>query len=274
MTFTLPEPKDDGLIKNEVKPHAQDKHHALKRYMHAFTTAMYRKWYTYYVDLFCESGVDDMQDVGLDWGSPLLAAQMPKRFSRLMLNDLNSDKINALKQRLPRYKQPQEPMILNEDANKAVDKIVDAIPAKSLTLAFIDPYGLDLAFSSIEKLSTRKTDLVIFFPDHVSMIRNWKAYFFGQEQSKLDAFLGTKEWRSRILESNTDSHIDIFRSIYENQLGKLGYEFTSPHRIKSQSNRPIYRLMFASREKLGREIWERVLLKDRGGQSSFDFSGG
>lgn len=242
--------------------------------MTAFTNAMYDKWSLFYVDLFCGSGIDAIEDVGLDWGSPLIAAQMSKQFRRLLLNDKDAKKISALKKRLQSHPQPYEPLILCEDADTAIDNFIESIPtAKSLTLALIDPYRLkDLSFNSIRKLSSRRTDLIIYFPDAIDMIRNWKAYYMGQEQSNLDRYLGTKIWRDSLVETNRNKHIEILRSIYEDQLASLGYEFTSPLRVNSKEGRPLYRLIFASRRAVARGIWERTVLRNRSGQSSFDWS--
>lgn len=273
MVFTLPKPTDDGLIKNKVKPHSRDKHHYLMRYIDAFSHIVHGKKFMYYIDLFCGSGIDEIEGVGLGWGSPLIAAQAPKKFSQLLLNDLDSAKIEALKQRLARYGHTQQPFVLCENASSAVEKFVDVIPRTgSLSLAFIDPYGLNWTFESLERLSVRPMDLVIFFPDLIDMNRNWSAYYKKQDWSLLDGYLGTSDWRSLLEESNPDKRIDVLTKLFESQLKKIGYNYTSPQRIKSIKGIPLYRIIFASRSEFGRDVWEDVARKDRGGQSSFPWS--
>lgn len=274
MKQPLPDPVEDGLAAPSVKPHSRSKHHYLRRYLDAFSTSMYDKWqHRCYVDLFAGAGVEDVEGYGLDWGSPLVAAQMPKPFTQLLLNDKDRIKAEALQQRLLSYPQPNPPQVLAEDANTAVDQIVSQIPnSSSLTLAFLDPYGLHLSFESVRKLSKRKADLIIFFPDHLDALRNWSHYYLDQEQSNLDCFLGTDSWRGLLSESNSSRHPEILRQLYEGQLKTLGYKHFDYQRISAKGNRPLYRLIFASGHKMGLRIWRNVAGKDLGGQSSFGWT--
>lgn len=56
----LPPPDDDGLIIPEVGEWSRDKHHFLRRYIHAFTTAMKDKGWSglHYIDLFAGAGME------------------------------------------------------------------------------------------------------------------------------------------------------------------------------------------------------------------------
>jgi three-Cys-motif partner protein len=104
--FDLPSPVDDGLYTPEVGPWSVHKHHFLRRYVDAFTTAMTPKRWTglHYVDLFASAGVERIKGTGkLDWGSPLIAAQAPHRFSQLHLCDEKRRAVNALTTRLERF---------------------------------------------------------------------------------------------------------------------------------------------------------------------------
>lgn len=269
----LPEPISDGLIVASVKMHSRDKHHYLRRYLDAFSTSMAPNWrYRCYVDLFAGPGIEDVEGIGLDWGSPLIAAQVPKPFTHLFLNDRDRIKSEALSQRLIAYQQPNPPMILSEDANLAVHSVVSSIPSSDcLTLAFLDPYGLHFAFESVKHLSVRRADLIIFFPDRLDALRNWSAYYMDQDSSNLDSFLGTRIWRDRLSESNSEQHPEILRQIYEQQLRTLGYEFFDYIRIYAQGTRPLYRLIFATKHKMGLTIWQNISTKGRDGQSSFNW---
>lgn len=85
--FQLEPPEDDGLFIPEVGLWSAHKHHFLRRYIDAFTTTMRMKRWSglHYVDLFAGAGIERLKDNGLDWGSPLIAAQAPHRFARLHL---------------------------------------------------------------------------------------------------------------------------------------------------------------------------------------------
>lgn len=270
MRFELPKPTKDGLITPQVKSHSRDKHYYPRRYLDAFSTSMRPNWtHCCYVDLFAGAGIENVLGHGLDWGSPLVAAQVPTKFTQLLLNNHDKDKSEALQQRLKGFAQPNLPLVLQEDANTAIDTVIQSIPtSNSLTLAFLDPFGLHLSFETVQKLAKRKTDLVIFFPDRIDALRNWKPYYFDQEQSNLDSFLGTDVWRAEMTESNPELHPETLRQLYENQLKKLGFKFFDYIRIRSASNHPLYRLIFASAHPLGLKIWRGIAQNESDGQTS------
>ncbi|MEM6258984.1 MAG: three-Cys-motif partner protein TcmP [Planctomycetota bacterium] len=269
MTFTLPEPEDDGLIVPEVKFHSRDKHYYLQRYLYAFSTSMQRWKYRYYVDLFSGAGIERVKDFGLDWGPPLVAAQVPKPFTQMFFNDLDKKKSDALRQRLVAHPQPLQPVVYNEEADVAVKRIVTSIPKQgSLTLVFIDPYGLHISFDSIRLLSQRRIDIIIFFPDRIDALRNWNEYYLDQDKSNLDSFLGTDLWRSVLPVTNPESHAEALRKIYENQLKTLGFNAFDYLRIRSKENKPLYRLIFATSHPMGLNLWRNIAQRESDGQAN------
>ena len=64
--------------------------------------------------------------------------------------------------------------LLHGDANEKICEIVREIPRRTLTLAFLDPYGLHLDYETLKVLSSIRADLIIFFPDHLDALRNWE----------------------------------------------------------------------------------------------------
>jgi three-Cys-motif partner protein len=270
--FELHPPLDDGRLIPDVKPWSADKHYFLRRFVDAFTTAMREKWpELHYIDLFAGAGIERVEDLGLDWGSPLIAAQAPYRFTRLHLCELDENKFNALEIRVGGFAQPQPPQLLCGDANVTVTEIVRLLPHRSLSLAFLDPYGLHLHYNTVEQLATRKVDLIIFFPDHLDALRNWETYYSDDPDSNLDRFLGTDEWRARKAQSPPDRWVDVLREIYEEQLRKLGYTEIEYERIRRTDGRPLYRLIFCSRDKAGGKIWRGISQRSPDGQGQFQW---
>jgi len=104
--FELPEPIDEGLYIPNVGPWSRDKHHFLRRYLDAFTTAMKpKKWHSlHYIDLFAGAGIERLEEdgkvLGLDWGSPLIAAQLPQPFDQLHLLESEDRRFQSLSDRL------------------------------------------------------------------------------------------------------------------------------------------------------------------------------
>jgi three-Cys-motif partner protein len=272
MQLELPEPQPDGLVTPPVKPHTRDKHHWLRRYMHAFTTSMRERYELHYVDLFAGAGIEKIENEGFEWGSPLIAAQMPDRFTQLHLCEKDGENYRALVTRLTRYPQPSAPQHINDDANLCCDSVIQSIPSRgTLTLAFLDPFNLQIEMRTISKLTARRIDLVIFFPDYLDALRNWRAYYAGQESSVLDRFMGQAGWREQLDAVADQRKSDVLWKMYKDSLAHLGFHCGDPIRISSGAGPFLYRLVFASRHPFALDLWRRVTQKDRSGQYGFEF---
>lgn len=270
--FELEPPEDDGLYIEEVGAWSADKHHFLRRYIDAFTTAMKSKpWHgLHYVDLFAGAGIERLKGGRLDWGSPLIAAQSPNKFACLHLCERKQRSFDALRVRVGRLEQPEEPQLLRGNANDVVHDVVALLPPRALTLAFLDPWGLHLHFETLRSLSQRRVDLIIFFPDHMDALRNWKIYR-GKTDSNLDQVVGTAAWYDAIKSHPRDQWADALTRFYIDQIRTLGYRYFNHERITRHDGRRLYRLIFCSRHERGGEIWRRVALRKPGGQQTFDF---
>jgi three-Cys-motif partner protein len=269
--FNLEPPQDDGLCIPEVGEWSKDKHYFLQRYIDAFTNSMKnKKWSSlHYIDLFAGAGIERLKDSRkLEWGSPLIAAQAPHSFSSLHICEKDPEKFQSLSVRLQRYSNIQ---LLQGDANEKISEIICQIPSRSLTLAFLDPYGLHLNFDTIKQLSSRRADLILFFPDRLDMVRNWQAYYFRDNESNLDKFLGEGvDWRTTLMNTARNRYADELLKLYETQLCGLGYRPFDPKRI-SVKGRPLYRLLFCCKDVTGLKLWHNISLKEPDGQRTFDF---
>lgn len=271
--FNLPEPKDDGLLIPEVGEWSKDKHYFLRRYIDAFTTSMKDKWSgLHFIDLFAGAGIERLaQSKELDWGSPMIAAQAPKSFSKLHLCELDKEKYKALEQRI-RLKCPNA-QILCGDANDCVDELVNEIPnRRTLSLAFLDPYGLHIKLETLIKLKNHRVDLIIFFADRLDAIRNWKAYYLDNPNSSLDQLLGAdSEWRKIIPDTAPEKRVQAFRQLYVDRLKKeIGYSEFDYETI-SAHGRPLYSLLFCSSNQFAVKLWRRISRIKPSGQRTFDF---
>jgi three-Cys-motif partner protein len=271
--FVLQPVRDDGEYIPTVGPWSAQKHYFLRRYIHAFTTAMRsKKWVSvHYIDLFAGAGIERIKGRGLEWGSPLIAAQSPVRFRRLHLCERNEQAFRALQQRVTQFTQPTAPQILHADANQIVGLIVDAIPRRALSLAFLDPYGLHLHFDTLRQLATRRVDLLIFFPDHLDALRNWENVYAGKPDSNLDRVLGGVSWRRILQNAPRATWAHELRKIYERQIQTLGYRRFDYERISLPSGRFLYVLIFCTRSDAGLKIWKGIAGTKVDGQRSFDF---
>jgi len=271
--FKLDAPQDDGLIIPSVNEWSKDKHYFLQRYIYAFTTSMKdKKWEgLHYIDLFAGAGIERLEDSQtLDWGSPLIAAQSPHPFSRLHLCEFQKNKYEALCQRITKFRPDSQ--ILQGDANEKVSEILEAIPIRTLSLAFLDPFGLHLDYNTLQKLAQRRVDFIIFFPDHLDALRNWEWNYFDNPNSNLDRCLGEgANWREIIDKIPRDQFAEQLKKLYVSQIKALGYNYIEYQRITSKNRHPLYLLLFCSQSSLAAKLWRNISQKQPDGQRLFPF---
>ena len=233
-----------------------------------FTTSMASKnWGSlHYIDLFAGAGIEQIKGGGLEWGSPLIAAQAPKEFTQLHLCEKDKGNFETLQERLKQFSQRTTPQLICDDANKAVSSIVQAIPQNSLSLAFLDPFGLDIDFQTLQVLSQHRTDLIVFFPDYLDALRNWKEY-----PERIDRALGTHDWKKAFEKIPSDRRADVLNKIYVERIKSLGYSHFSERRIARSEGHFLYKLIFFSKHKLGVDLWEKISHKGADGQRYLPF---
>jgi len=268
---TTPAPVDDGLYIPTVGEWSHDKHYFLMRYIDAFTTSMKKKWSgLHYLDLFAGAGIERLKTSGrLSRGSPLIAAHARRMFDRLHLCEKNKRKYTALNSRIVKIRPDSH--VLHGDANQKVYDITREVPQGTLSLAFLDPYGLHLHFETVKELSRRRTDLIVFFPDHLDALRNWERNYLDDPNSNLDHWMGPGcDWRTALNSVPQDGHAETLRELYVGQMRTLGYAHFEYRRIYAKGH-PLYILVFCSRSDVGAGLWRRISHKEPGGQRTFKF---
>jgi three-Cys-motif partner protein len=270
--FEVPIPEDDNLYIPTVGKQSSDKHFYLMKYIDIFTTSMKSKWKgLHYIDIFAGAGIERLRSsTELHWGSPMIAVYAPKPFDKLHLCELDKRKYEALSKRVGRIRPDSQ--ILNGDANEKINDIAKEIPQGTLSLAFLDPYGLQIDFETLKLLARKKADLIIFFPDRLDILRNWKHYYYANKNSKLDHHLGLdSNWRAILNEAPPNKRVEVLREFYVTRLKqKLGYTQVDYERIPSKG-RPLYYLIFCSRSELGAKFWREISRNKPNGQRTFKF---
>jgi len=255
----------DGLLIRCVGGWSKAKHYYFKKYIDTFVTSMRKKWngQLYYIDLFTGPGKCRTRETEEEIdGSPMIALNAPYPFAGYFFVDLNKNALDALSQRCINHQNYGKITFINGDCNLVIDNIINAIPQWSLSLAFIDPTGLDFKFTTLQKLAQRKVDLIITFPEGMAINRNINK-FLKEEHSPLDDVVGDKGWR----QFKTGKEIIGY---YRNNLASVGYqEVKLGDEIPVRSiakNLPLYCLLFASKHKLGHRFWQDISKIDHTGQ--------
>lgn len=254
----------------------------LNRYLNIFENSMKDKWpIRIYIDILAGSGKNRLRKSDeILFGSPLLSLMTTPQFSYYIFNEFDSKTFNSLKTRIDAYPTSSEIFLFNEDCNQIVDDVVNIIngfKGNSLNFAFIDPEGLNVKWSTIEKLATQKRmDLLFYYPEE-ALNRNIKKLCLTPSWCKIDDFFGDDEWRRIFINLESKNNLKLLhRKLMDhlkNKLVKLGYvDFSDDHiheeepLMKSSKNAPLYRLIFASKHALGVTFWKKIVQKDCTGQ--------
>jgi three-Cys-motif partner protein len=267
---------DDGLPIYECGPWTLTKLFFLSQYLATTTNAIVgnsKFSAVNYVDLFASNGICVV--LGEDGrrrryaGAALLAAGCVKPFDNLYLVEKEPVDATKLSERIVRLGCKSKTHLIVGDANVAVSQIQRDLPHRSLTVAFIDPFSLDIHFDSLKTLAeARPLDLIILFADAMDVTRNVDEYYFPGKSDKLDNFLGrSSNWREKwqqLPDRSGSSCRSFFAQIYLSQLAKLGYRHTRVKSIKSDIG-PLYSLVYASKAELGLKFWDIAAHEDLDG---------
>jgi three-Cys-motif partner protein len=285
-------PKDDGLPARESGEWVKEKLFFVQRYIDTFEVAMRSKpWRRrIYIDLFSGPGKCIIRGTNeYLLGSPLLALQTQYPFTDYYFVDKDQGNIDILQQRVQSSNFPQSGIhYFVGDANEKVNDVVKEIRnfdrsfisgvLPCLNLAFLDPEGLELEWSTVEALAKmNRMDLIIHYSQN-GLTRNLDRCFASSEETFVDKFFGDREWRTvyKAAKDKTET-LGIHRILidhYKSKLKDLGYVVINdseeivrePLIRNTKRNAPLYRLIFASKHSLGNKIWNEVTKKDVYGQ--------
>ena len=253
----------DNLPSRKSGPWIRRKYFFLERYMHIFTHGMDKKWEgeLSFVDLFAGPGrcYIAKEEVEID-GSALMSLEFP--FRRYFFVEMEAANLEALKLRCERSPKLNSIRFVPGDCNK----VLNQIDPTGLTLAFIDPTGIDIHFHTIKSLAEgRKVDLLMTIMDGMDIRRNFDRYLKNPEGGPLDHFLGGNVGWAKI-----KSPRDVVEE-FRNRLRGIGYktvEFTDIP-VSNERHAPMYFLLFASRHPRGLDFWKKITATDDSGQMEF-----
>jgi three-Cys-motif partner protein len=263
----------DGLPARESGAWVLDKKVLVEKYLGIFTKGVANKWAgkLAYVDLFSGPGKNVIRDTGEEVdGSPLLALKCD--FGRYLFVDV-PEVLATLRMRLRDH--PKFPRIsfVEGDCNLVIDEVLRQLPVDHLTLAFIDPTGLQIRFETIRRLvQYRKVDLLMTIQFGMGIQLNLPQYI-KTEGEALTGFLGNTAWRKDVEGVATFNQAGrLILDRYMAQLRTLDYLDTKDREIvRNDQNTPLYYIIMASRHKLGEKFWQEVTKIAPSGQRRMNF---
>jgi three-Cys-motif partner protein len=260
-------PGDDNLRIPEVGIWAKDKYDLVQTYCDMFTASMKPpKWQCLvYIDLFAGAGLARIRETSeIVSTSALRALDIPYKFNRYIFCDIDSDNIEALRKRVSISCPNIDAHFICNDSNRAISEISACIPLANssfhvLAFCFVDPYKMDnLAFSTIEKLSTRFMDFLILVPTDMDANRNVASYTSPTNET-VAHFLGRPDWRERWNACKQKSFGLFVLEEFSAHMHELDYKPQANNEAvlirNYQKNAPLYRLAFYSRHDLGKKFW-------------------
>lgn len=267
---------EDGLPVRECGSWTERKLHFWAKYIDITTRSMvdHRNWPEglVYVDLFAGPGICEIRSSKKRLpGSPLIAAAAPKPFRKIIVVELAKQNAAALSERLLRVAAPERVKVIEGSCSEVIEQVIDEIPPRALTLAFVDPEDFDVPYTMLEKLTGngRRVDVLILFADAIDLVRNVDLYE-RMPESKLYSTLGDPalwldDWRA--LENRSGAKVrEFFSRVYARMLReRLGYAGVRQEIIQGPSG-PLYRLVYASKNERGLDFWDKIASRELGGQ--------
>jgi three-Cys-motif partner protein len=259
-----PEPPSvasDGLPARPTGAWVLDKKYYLERYLNIFSRGVRNKWAgrLSYVDLFCGPGRSIIRGTREEVeGSPFLALKCG--FERYVFVDV-PNVLTSLEERLRGHPNRSQIELIEGDCNAVIGRVLKVLPPNYLTLAFIDPTGLQVQFKTIQRLvQNRKVDLLMTIQFGMGIRMNLRQYVQA-EGSALSAFLGNAKWRED--EKAGGSPSQFGRRIlnrYMHQLRDLDYRTVQDREIdiRNDKNLLLYFMVLASRHPLGEQFWRKA----------------
>ncbi len=283
MTYELPSLIDDGLITEPIGSWGEEKYRLLSLYSQMFAASMKNKWQCrVYIDLFAGCGRSRVTETNkIVAGSPVLALNVEPRFDRYIFCERSAEKLSALKARVSRDYSAADVSFQPGDANESVEDILAKIPQhtkefKVLSFCFVDPYNLkDLAFATIDRLSSRFIDFLVLIATDMDAARNVSIYEL-PDNRVVEKFLGLPDWRSGWVaaKGRRESFSFYLMERFSNQMEARDYIRAPIEETKlvrsTEKNLPLYRLAFFSRHKLAKDFWEQAR-KYSDDQLGFDY---
>ena len=224
-----------------------------------------------YIDMFAGPGILKVEG-NLYPGSPMVATHTPHPIDRLVFCEKDPALADALSERLVNWGAMGRSEVIRGDCNDSVLTLAATLTNDALSLAFIDPTGLQFRWESLVALTrASKVDFLILIPDRMDIVRNFSRLSETQH-SRLDAALGADSgWREELAAVTNHTSANICKGIadvYRRRLkDRLGFSYTGLETIRSGSGagRGLYTILFASRNPLGLKFWNECVKEMRKG---------
>lgn len=287
---------------NKVGPWAKEKLDSLQACLEYYTTALKNRtyWDKVYIDAFAGPGLSEVrkrplqeasildmfaedpsaEEITYLRGSPRVALDIPTPFDAYVFIERDPERVAELLQLEEEYRGRRRVTVKAGDANEELLAIADKVSkARHRVFAFLDPFGIQMPWSTIEELAkTGAIEVLINFPLFIAINRMLPVTgeFRPGWREALDTFFGTREWEDHVYERRNgmfgpyvEKYIDSNERLlawYRARLeGAFGY--VSPAMlIQNTRQAPLYYLIWAGPNPAGLKVPDYILGKKKRGQ--------
>jgi three-Cys-motif partner protein len=278
-----------------VGPWAKEKLTCLGKYLHAYSTILHKQQSLryVYVDAFSGPGThrlrqgsaterslssvaqfpfEDPEHAEYIRGSPRIALELEYPFTQYVFVENDPIRIAVLEKLKTEYANLQI-AVREKDCNEYLrDTLVPRSWGRWRGLVFLDPFGMQVPWSTIELLSrTKAIEVFINFPVGMAIQRLLRrdGKFTTQQRKRMDLYLGSPDWFDVVYQKSTglfgetigkaaDSNVALTRW-YRKRLKELFGFASSARLVRSSSNRPLYYLIHAGPNATGARIADHIL---------------
>lgn len=225
-----------------------DKLDFLEAYIPAFIHATKKAKARYYVDGFAGPGRNLIAGQERD-GSPLIALNASEACTHYFFVERKRLLYKQLLSHVQEHSRVKQVALEQGDFNQLVDDILLSIPDLAPCLFFLDPEGLELDFTTVEKIARRtKIDLFVLISGF-GLIRNIRR---PEASATLTRFFGDDSWVPLLERFETGNlprgtkAFEAFTDLYITKLQKIGFAVCDKYLIaRNRKNAALHSLVFA-----------------------------
>ena len=243
-------------------------------------------FHTVYIDGFAGSGLKRLRTTGEEiTGSPLRVLSIKPPFSEYHFIDEDHSRIETLTDEVNKLGaskeiNPDDVNIHVGDAITILEKeLIPSITYESYkrSLLFLDPYGLDIPWTLIEKAASQRTIDILLNFSIMDLNRNHlparRELLTDDQRVKVLPFLGSG-WENEIYPESSQSNLfgteyeklgnDDIMLFYASRLeSKAGFKFVSEPLLFSHKGANLYYLVLASQKEPAKRIMNSLVSKYR-----------
>ena len=256
----------DGLYLPQIKRHSLEKITLHNRYAAIFSKAMAKQWkQRAYIGLFAGAGAAELVETGDTVETSALAVQQqPVPFTHCVYVDCNPLCIAALRARVGRSQSSTISSFIEADVNACAPEVLRALPpygpdAGLLSFCFVDPFDLQLQFSTIRALSRLKIDFLVLLMVGTDGRRNFHNYLRDPSSSRIETLLDSPDWRREYQQlPGKKNALRFLLDRFDQKMISLGYLSAREdvHPVCAAGTKVLlYMMAFYSKSELGRRFW-------------------